>query len=40
MRDNDVPQKVTMDQRGANQAAIDQIIEEKNISVIVRQVKY
>ena len=29
-----------MDKSGANKAAIDQIIEDKTISVIVRQVKY
>ena len=40
MRSNGTPDKVTMDQSGANKAAIDQIIEDKNISVIVRQVKY
>jgi len=40
MRSNGTPDKVTMDQSGANKAAIDQIIEDKEISVIVRQVKY
>ena len=29
-----------MDKSGANKSAIDQIIEDKAISVIVRQVKY
>ena len=37
---NGVPEKVSMDKSGANKAAIDQIIEDKAISVIVRQVKY
>jgi len=40
MRSSGTPDKVTMDQSGANKAAIDQIIEDKEISVIVRQVKY
>ena len=40
MRDNDLPEKVTMDQSGANKAAIDQIIKNKEVTVIVRQVKY
>jgi transposase-like protein len=40
MRDNAVPEKVTMDKSGANKAAIDQIIDDKGISVVVRQVKY
>ena len=30
------PEKVTMDKSGANKSAIDQIIEDKEISVIVR----
>jgi len=29
-----------MDKSGANKSAIDQIIEDKEISIIVRQVKY
>jgi transposase-like protein len=37
---NGTPEKVTMDKSGANKSAIDQIIEDKAISVIVRQVKY
>lgn len=37
---NGVPEKVSMDKSGANKAAIDQIIDDKVISVIVRQVKY
>ena len=40
MRDNAVPEKVTMDKSGANKAAVDQIIDDKGISVVVRQVKY
>ncbi len=40
IHDNGMPEKVTMDKSGANQSAIDQIIEDKAISVIVRQVKY
>ena len=40
MRDNDVPEKVTMDKSGANKAAIDQIINDKKIPIAVRQVKY
>ena len=40
MRDNDVPEKVTMEKSGANKAARDQIIEVKDISVIVRQFKH
>ena len=40
MRDNDVPEKVTMDKSGANKSAIDQVIEDKEVSIIVRQVKY
>ncbi len=40
IHDNGNPEKVAMDKSGANQSAIDQIIEDKAISVIVRQVKY
>ena len=40
IQDNGTPEKITMDKSGANKSAIDQIIEDKNISVIVRQVKY
>ena len=40
MRDNGVPEKVAMDKSGANKAALDQIIEDKEVAVIVRQVKY
>ena len=37
---NDVPEKATMDKSGANKSAIDQIIKDRNISVLIRQVKY
>jgi len=37
---NGLPGKIAMDKSGANKAAIDQIIEDKGLSVIVRQVKY
>ena len=40
MRDNGIPEKVTMDKSGANKAAIDQIIEDREITILVRQVKY
>jgi transposase-like protein len=40
MRANEVPEKVTMDKSGANKAAIDSIIENKEIAMVVRQVKY
>ena len=40
IQDNGTPKKVLMDKSGANKSAIDQIIEDKAISVIVRQVKY
>ncbi len=40
MQDNGTPEKVSMDKSGANQPAIGQIIEDKDISVIVRQIKY
>ena len=40
MGDNYLREKVTMNQSGANQATNDQIIEDEDISVIVRQVKY
>jgi putative transposase len=40
MRDNDVPGKVTMDKSGANKAAIDQLINDKEFPIVVRQVKY
>ncbi len=40
MQDNGTPEKVSMDKSGANQPAIGQIIEDKDISVLVRQIKY
>ena len=40
MQDNGMPEKVTMDKSGANKSAIDQIIGDKEISIVVRQVKY
>jgi putative transposase len=40
MRDNDVPGKVTMDKSGANKAAIDQLINDKEFPIVVRRVKY
>ncbi|CAN5872358.1 IS6 family transposase [soil metagenome] len=40
IHDNGTPEKVTMDKSGTNKSAIDQIVEDKNISVIVRQIKY
>ena len=36
---NSIPKKVTMDKSGANKSAIDQIIEDKDIAVEVRQIK-
>ena len=40
MRDNDVPEKVTMDKSGANKAAIDEVNASREIPIVVRQVKY
>jgi putative transposase len=40
MRDNDVPEKITMDKSGANKAAIDEINAGREIPIVVRQVKY
>jgi transposase-like protein len=40
MQSNGIPAKVTMDKSGANKSAIDQIIEDKDITVEVRQIKY
>jgi transposase-like protein len=37
MRDNDVPEKVTMDKSGAKKAAIDEINDGMEIKIIVRQ---
>jgi len=35
-----LPGKIAMDRSGANKAVIDQIIEDKGLSIIVRQVEY
>ena len=40
MQANGIPEKVTMDKSGANKSAIDQIIEDREIAVEVRQIKY
>ena len=40
IRSNGTPDKVTMDKSGANKAAIDQIVVNKDISITVRQIKY
>jgi transposase-like protein len=40
MQANGVPEKVTIDKRGANKAAIDEINAKGEIPVVVRQVKY
>lgn len=40
MQASGIPEKVTMDKSGANKSAIDQIIEDKEITVEVRQMKY
>jgi len=40
MRQNGVPEKVTMDKSGANKAAIDAINTGRDVSIVVRQVKY
>ena len=41
MRDNGIPEKVTMDKSGSNKAAIDQIIEDREgVEIVVRQIKY
>ena len=37
---NGIPEKVAMDQSGANKSTIDQVIENRNIKIVVRQVKY
>ena len=39
MQASDVPEKVTMDKRGTNKAAIDEIKVSSRIPIIVRQVK-
>ena len=40
MGDNNTPEKVTMDKSGANKAAIEAIIENRNLPIVVRQTKY
>ena len=40
MRENGAPEKVTMDKSGANKAAIDDINDGLENSIVVRQVKY
>ena len=40
MQSNGVPEKVTMDKSGANKAAIDEINANREIPIVVRQVKY
>ena len=40
MSDNHVPKKMAMDKSGANKAAIDQIIENTALPIVVRQSKY
>ena len=40
MQANGIPEKVSMDKSGANKSAIDQIIEDKGLSIEVRQIKY
>ena len=40
MRENGAPEKVTMDKSGANKAAIDDINDGLENSIVVRQIKY
>ncbi|SCZ86811.1 IS6 family transposase [Nitrosomonas mobilis] len=40
MQASDIPEKITMDKNGANKAAIDEINANREISMMVRQVKY
>jgi putative transposase len=40
MRDNGVPEKVTMDKSGSNKAAIDEINVDRDVPIVVRQIKY
>lgn len=40
MRHNTVPDKVTMDKSGANQAALEQLNNEREVPITIRQVKY
>ena len=40
IRHNAVPDKVTIDKSGANQAALEQLNEERELPIMIRQVKY
>ncbi len=40
IRHNTVPDKVTMDKSGANQAALEQLNKERQVPIEIRQVKY
>jgi transposase-like protein len=40
IRHNGVPDKVTMDKSGANQAALEQLNKEREVPITIRQVKY
>ena len=39
LQHNSTPEKVSMDKSGANKAAIDQIIDDQNLAIPVRQAK-
>jgi putative transposase len=40
IRYNTVPDKVTMDKSGANQAALEQLNKQREVPITIRQVKY
>lgn len=40
MRDNDVPEKATVDKSGANKVGIGEINSSREIPIVVRQAKY
>jgi putative transposase len=40
MRHNAVPDKITMDKSGTNQAALEQLNKEREVPIAIRQVKY
>jgi len=40
INNSDMPEKVAMDKSGANKAAIDQIIQDNDAAIVVRQIKY
>ena len=40
MDGNGLPEKIVMDKSGANKSAIDQIIDNQDAAIVVRQVKY